>query len=95
VLVEELDHLRVGLDSVLAFREAVALVLVDEQFGRDVFARGLDHLLGLAERDPRVVRAVDDEQRRTDAVGAVDRTDGFEELAVIGERSRSWWSTSW
>jgi hypothetical protein len=87
VLVEEVDHPRVGLDAVLQLRDAVALVLEDELLDRDVLAGLLGDLLGLPDGDARVVRAVEDEQRRGDGLDVVDGADGLEELAVLRQRA--------
>src|SRR6202011_1451819 len=48
-------------------------------------AQSADHLLGFADRHPRVIRSVYHQQRRRNAVDALDGRDVFEKRAVILE----------
>ena len=52
VLVEELDDTGVGLDAVLQFRDAVALVFEDQLADGDaLLGRAVGYLFGLADGD--------------------------------------------
>src|SRR5215210_506756 len=66
----------------------MALIVVhDELRGNPVLRESVVDLPRLAERHARVVRAVDDEERRADAVGMRERRDLVQELAVALERA--------
>src|SRR5262249_10833266 len=83
---QELDGPRVGVQPVGRLGQAVALVGIDHELALDAAGpqRGFD-LLSLAEGHPRVVGAVDDEQRRANVADARQRGCLLEELAVVGQ----------
>jgi hypothetical protein len=72
--LEEAHHSRPGISAVLGFRKTVALVLVTEIV--DLAAarsQSRDDLLCFFDRHARVVRAMDDHERRLDAVDEIER----------------------
>src|SRR5579859_1667360 len=80
VLLEELGGACPGVDLVLASHDPVALVLVDAKLhGTLKLAQRRDDLLRLADRDARVVAAVDDEKGSRDGGRVTDRRDRLEE----------------
>src|ERR1700728_4236280 len=85
---QEGDGLGHGVLPVGALGQPVPLVAVDEQLAllAPGGQRGVD-LLGLAQRHPRVVGPVDDEQRRPDLVDPGQRRGLVQELAVVGQRA--------
>ena len=83
---QERDGLRHRVLPVRPLRQPVPLVAVDEQFAL-LAAGGEDgvNLLGLAQRNPRVVGPVDDEQRRPQLVDPGQRRRLAQELSVGGQ----------
>src|SRR3978361_264288 len=73
---EEARDLGVAVEPVREPGDAVSLILV-AKIGdlAPALAQRLHHLLGLADRHPRVVGAVHDQQRAADAVDLVDGRD--------------------
>src|SRR3978361_1952454 len=76
VPLEEARDLRVAVEPVAQPGDAVSFILV-AKIGdlAPALAQRLHHLLGLADRHPRVVGAVHDQQRAADAVDLVDGRD--------------------
>ena len=88
VFVEKFDDVRVRLDPIVEFREAVPFVLENERpYGDARVTRSRGDLFGFTDRNPRIVRAVDHEQRRVDSIDRVDRRDRFEEFPIFIERA--------
>src|SRR3954447_23215216 len=87
-LVEERGRARIGVQLVRQLLEAVPLVVVDEQLAADAALgqRAMD-LLRLTHGDAGVVGAVDDEERRPDAVDVRQGRRLPEEVAVALERA--------
>src|SRR5438552_17795886 len=80
---EPLARQPVGADLIRIAREAVAFVVEDDVL--DVaaeLAKPLDHLVGLGLDDARVLRALDDEQRRAHLVDVRDRRALEQELLL-------------
>ena len=69
VAFEEVDDGGVGLEFVFELDDAVAFVVEDEEVDGDVTpAQGGDELFGFGDGYAGVVGAVDDHERRADAV---------------------------
>src|SRR5918995_4460667 len=87
VPVEEGGYLRVGVEPVLQFGEAVALVLVEQVIDRAaVLFHAIDDLLGLPDWYAWVVLAMDDHERGCNVPGLVDGAYGLQERAVLPQR---------
>ena len=83
VAPEKIDGQRVRDQFVLELRDLVALVFEAQKFHRAAQClQAAHHLLRLADRHPRVVSAVDDQQRRADPFDVLDRGQLLEKLSV-------------
>src|SRR5687768_16733887 len=88
VLVEEGGYLRVGIEAVLQFGEAVALVLVEEILDlAAVLSHSVDDLLGLPDGHAGIVLPVDDYERGRYVLCLVDGAYGFEDRTVLLQRA--------
>src|ERR671914_3075267 len=88
VLIEEGDDLRVGVEAIRQFGEAVALVLVEQVLDHAaVLAHPLHDLLGLPDGDPGVVLAVDHHKGRRYLLSLVYGTYRFEAIPVAFQRA--------
>ena len=69
MLLEEAHHFRPRIRSVLGFCETVAFVLIAQVLDlATASAKRRDDLLGLLDGHARIVRAMNDHERRLDAV---------------------------
>src|SRR5215204_4542150 len=88
VLVEKGNDLGIGVEPVLQFGEAVALVLVEQILdGAAVLVHTVHDLLGFTHRHARVVLSVHDHERGRDVFCLVNGAYGLEELAVLLQRA--------
>src|SRR4051812_31709787 len=81
---EESDDPGPCVGAILRFGETMALVLIAQVLDLpSAGTKGGDDLLGLLHRDPRIVRAVNDHERRLNPVDEVERRDRLEEIGIF------------
>ena len=84
--LQEVRNLRVAIQLVRKLHDTVAFVAVAKIFHADTPAFQILHnLLRFADRNPGIVGAVDDHQRRGDLMGHVDGRNLSQHIPVIGQ----------
>lgn len=88
MLFQERNHLRIAVQLILALGESVSLVLIAQithfdAAGFDIFN---DHIR-FRHRNTRIVRAMDDHQRRLDIAHFGNRRNVVERFAVMRQRA--------
>src|SRR5712691_10673632 len=84
ICIQESGNSRISYQAVSAFDQSMPFILEAHVFYWDVaLAQSRHDLLGLANGHAGVVRAMNDEKGRCDAINVVDGRDAFQKLAVV------------